>query len=209
MKSVGEVMAIGRTFKESLLKAVRSLEIGRYGLQPMFSKSSAAQRRGMRRSNARCAGRIGNGCGISPRPSVPVSTLKLSTRSRISTLVLANIQEIVEFEERIGQGQDGDVELLREAKELGYADRYLATLLGQEEQAIRAQRLQAGINATFKRVDTCAAEFEAATRIYTPHTNASARPTHIAAQDHDPGVARIASVKGLSSTTVASMGSGG
>ena len=166
MKSVGEVMAIGCTFKESLLKAVRSLEIGRYGLQPMFSKAQRRTSKGhetiqrtLRWPNWERLWYIAEAF----RAGFDVETIH--ALSHIDPWFLANIQEIVEFEERIGQGQDGDVELLREAKELGYADRYLATLLGQGEQAIRAQRLQAGINATFKRVDTCAAEFEA----YTPY----------------------------------------
>jgi carbamoyl-phosphate synthase large subunit len=166
MKSVGEVMAIGRTFKESLLKAVRSLEIGRYGLQPMFSE---AQRRTSEvRETIQRMLRWPNWERIwyiaeAFRAGFDVETIH--ALSHIDPWFLANIQEIVEFEERIGEGQDGGAELLREAKELGYADRYLATLLGQGERAIRAQRLQAGINATFKRVDTCAAEFEA----YTPY----------------------------------------
>jgi carbamoyl-phosphate synthase large subunit len=166
MKSVGEVMAIGRTFKESLLKAVRSLEIGRYGLQPMFSE---AQRRTSEvRETIQRMLRWPNWERIwyiaeAFRAGFDVETIH--ALSHIDPWFLANIQEIVEFEERIGKGQDGGAELLREAKELGYADRYLATLLGQGEGAIRAQRLQAGINATFKRVDTCAAEFEA----YTPY----------------------------------------
>src|SRR5918994_986836 len=166
LKSVGEVMAISRTFKESLLKAVRSLEIGRYGLQPMFSAAQRCTSEGhetiqrmLRWPNWERLWYIAEAF----RAGFDVETIH--ALSHIDPWFLANIQEIVEFEERIGRGQDGDVELLREAKELGYADRYLATLLGQGEQAIRAQRLQAGINATFKRVDTCAAEFEA----YTPY----------------------------------------
>jgi carbamoyl-phosphate synthase large subunit len=166
MKSVGEVMAIGRTFKESLLKAVRSLEIGRYGLQPMFSEAQRRTSEGhetiqrmLRWPNWERLWYIAEAF----RAGFDVETIH--ALSHIDPWFLSNIQEIVEFEERIGEEQVGGVELLREAKELGYADRYLATLLGQEERAIRAQRLQAGINATFKRVDTCAAEFEA----YTPY----------------------------------------
>jgi carbamoyl-phosphate synthase large subunit len=166
MKSVGEVMAIGRTFKESLLKAVRSLEIGRYGLQPMFP---AEQRRTaevhetiqhmLRWPNWERLWYIAEAF----RAGFDVETIH--ELSRIDPWFLTNIQEIVEFEKRIGEGQNGDVELLREAKALGYADRYLGVLSGQEERSIRAQRLRAGITATFKRVDTCAAEFEA----YTPY----------------------------------------
>jgi carbamoyl-phosphate synthase large subunit len=166
MKSVGEVMAIGRTFKEALLKAVRSLEIGRYGLQPIFSdaqrrtsEAHATIQRMLRWPNWERLWYIAEAF----RAGFNVETIH--ELSRIDPWFLANIQEIVEFEERIGEVQDGGAELLREAKALGYADRYLGALFGQEERSIRAQRLQAGINATFKRVDTCAAEFEA----YTPY----------------------------------------
>ncbi len=166
MKSVGEVMAIGRTFKEALLKAVRSLEIGRYGLQPIFSGEQRctpeAQRtiqHMLRWPNWERLWYIAEAF----RAGFDVETIhKLS---HIDPWFLANIQEIVEFEERIREWPDSSSELLREAKALGYADRHLATLLGQEERAIRALRQQMGINATFKRVDTCAAEFEA----YTPY----------------------------------------
>jgi carbamoyl-phosphate synthase large subunit len=166
MKSVGEVMAIGRTFKESLLKAVRSLEIGRYGLQPMFSaerrRTSEAHetiRRMLRWPNWERLWYIAEAF----RAGFAVEAIY--DLSRIDPWFLANIQEIVEFEERMGERREGDVAVLRNAKALGYADRSLATLLGQGEREIRARRLQAGIQATFKRVDTCAAEFEA----YTPY----------------------------------------
>ena len=166
MKSVGEVMAIGRTFKESLLKAVRSLEIGRYGLQPMFSgeqrRTPEAQetiRHMLRWPNWERLWYIAEAF----RAGFDVETIH--ELSHVDPWFLANIQEIVEFEKRISEGSDSRVEFLREGKALGYADRHLATLLGQDERAIRALRQQLGINATFKRVDTCAAEFEA----YTPY----------------------------------------
>jgi carbamoyl-phosphate synthase large subunit len=166
MKSVGEVMAIGRTFKESLLKAVRSLEIGRYGLQPMFStaqrrttEARATIRRMLRWPNWERLWYVAEAF----RAGFDVEAVH--ELSRIDPWFLANIQEIVAFEERMREGPEVDAEFLREAKALGYADRHLATLLGREERAIRALRQQAGIHATFKRVDTCAAEFEA----YTPY----------------------------------------
>ena len=166
MKSVGEVMAIGRTFKESLLKAVRSLEIGRYGLQPMFSEEQRRTpealktiQRMLHWPNWERLWYIAEAF----RAGFDVETIH--ELSHVDPWFLANIQEIVEFEKRISEGSDGRVELLREGKALGYADRHLATLLGQDERAIRALRQQLGINATFKRVDTCAAEFEA----YTPY----------------------------------------
>jgi carbamoyl-phosphate synthase large subunit len=166
MKSVGEVMAIGRTFKEALLKAVRSLEIGRYGLQPIYAaeqrctpEAHDAITRMLRWPNWERLWYIAEAF----RAGFSLETI--SELSYIDPWFLANIQEIVAFEERVRAGQDEGIQLLREAKELGYSDRYLATLLGQRELELRAQRLQAGIKATFKRVDTCAAEFEA----YTPY----------------------------------------
>jgi carbamoyl-phosphate synthase large subunit len=166
MKSVGEVMAIGRTFKEALLKAVRSLEIGRYGLHALFSPEQRQTleiretiERMLRWPNWQRLWYIAEAF----RAGFAVETI--AGISHIDPWFLANIQEIVEFEQRIGKGERAGVALLHEAKELGYADRYLSALLGQRELELRAQRLQAGINTTFKRVDTCAAEFEA----YTPY----------------------------------------
>jgi carbamoyl-phosphate synthase large subunit len=197
MKSVGEVMAIGRTFKEALHKAVRSLEIGRHGLQPIFTEQErhAPQAhetitRMLRWPNWERLWYIAEAF----RAGFSLETIH--EQSHIDPWFLANIQEIVEFEDRfvkafdtapppqpsplkgegdrqtfalipspsMGEGQDGG-ELLREAKELGYSDRYLATLLGYREQELRRLRLQQGIRVTYKRVDTCAAEFEA----YTPY----------------------------------------
>jgi carbamoyl-phosphate synthase large subunit len=192
MKSVGEVMAIGRTFKEALLKAVRSLEIGRYGLQPMFLEEQRRTpeahetiRRMLRWPNWERLWYIAEAF----RAGFDVETIH--ELSHIDPWFLGNVQEIVAFEDQflksadgsslpqpsLGRGawQGGDevwradeptlVQLLRDAKELGYSDRQLATLLGQRELELRARRLQAGIKVTFKRVDTCAAEFEA----YTPY----------------------------------------
>jgi carbamoyl-phosphate synthase large subunit len=166
MKSVGEVMAIGRTFKEALLKAVRSLEIGRYGLQPIFSEAQrqtpetqATLQHMLRWPNWERLWYIAEAFRAG------FSVESIYQLSHIDPWFLDNIQQIVAFEERIGESQTVSVQLLRDAKALGYSDRHLATLLGQRELDIRAQRLQGGITATFKRVDTCAAEFEA----YTPY----------------------------------------
>jgi carbamoyl-phosphate synthase large subunit len=166
MKSVGEVMAIGRTFKEALLKAVRSLEIGRHGLQPVFS---AAQRHTPEaQETLQHMLRWPNWerlWYVAEAFRAGFSVEMIHQLSYIDPWFLDNLQEIVAFEERVAEIQAGNVQLLRDAKELGYSDRYLATLLGQRELDIRTQRLDAGIIATFKRVDTCAAEFEA----YTPY----------------------------------------
>jgi carbamoyl-phosphate synthase large subunit len=213
MKSVGEVMAIGRTFKEALHKAVRSLEIGRYGLQPIFSEQE--------RQSSEAHDTITHMLRwpnwerlwyIAEAFRAGFSVEAVYELSHIDPWFLGNIQEIVEFESRLvkafdgtppplpspiegegtklassslcssserkrggqtlasipspltGEGQHGG-ELLREAKELGYSDRYLATLLGHREQELRRLRLRQGIQVTYKRVDTCAAEFEA----FTPY----------------------------------------
>jgi carbamoyl-phosphate synthase large subunit len=165
MKSVGEVMAIGRTFKEALLKAVRSLEIGRYGLQPLFAdqerrtpETLATIRRMLRWPNAERLWYIAEAF----RAGLSIATIY--ELSNVDPWFLANIQEIVEFEAHLQkEAPHGGTEWLREAKALGFSDRHLAHLLGQTEREWRARRLQAGITATYKRVDTCAAEFEAHT----------------------------------------------
>jgi carbamoyl-phosphate synthase large subunit len=177
MKSVGEVMAIGRTFKEALLKAVRSLEIGRYGLQPLFSE--AERRTPQARATIQRMLRWPNWerlWYIAEAFRAGFSVEAVHELSRVDPWFLANIEELVAFETPLvrvcgaaAAGRVGDEappsQLLRRAKALGFSDRYLAQLLGRPESALRAHRLQAGIRATFKRVDTCAAEFEA----YTPY----------------------------------------
>jgi carbamoyl-phosphate synthase large subunit len=173
------------------------LEIGRYGLQPIFSEAQRRTpeademlRRMLRWPNWERLWYIAEAFRAG------FSVEAIHELSHIDPWFLGNIQEIVEFEDRLMKAFDrpplsylspiegesitqkpsalpasapgerrGGGELLREAKELGYADRDLAARLGQGELEIRAQRLQAGIHATFKRVDTCAAEFEA----YTPY----------------------------------------
>jgi len=165
MKSVGEVMSIGRTFKEALLKAVRSLEISCDGLQPLFSsqeRSIPAVRdtiqRKLRQPNWERLWYIAEAY----RAGMTLAEIHESTR--IDPWFLANIQELVAFEERVRrEGLDGS--LLHKAKALGFSDRYLAGLLGESERELRDWRVREGVRATFKRVDTCAAEFEA----YTPY----------------------------------------
>ena len=175
MKSVGEVMAIGRTFKEALLKAVRSLEIGRYGVQPIFSERERRTPEALKTITRMLRWPNWERLWyIAEAIRAGFSLEAIHELSHIDPWFLANIQDIVGFEGQL-RAEGGDavrpdaapvhVHLLREAKELGFSDRYLATLLGQREMAVRTRRLQEGIRATFKRVDTCAAEFEA----YTPY----------------------------------------
>src|SRR5882724_4308294 len=158
MKSVGEAMAIGRTFKEALQKAVRSLEQDRWGLvmdRPTPDHETLRQK--IRIPNAeRCF-------AVAEAYRRGMTTQELFALSAIDPWFLENIREIVEFEATIAGAGLTDAETLRQAKQLGFADRRIAELCGKTETEVRTMRLQAGIRATFKMVDTCAAEFEAHT----------------------------------------------
>jgi carbamoyl-phosphate synthase large subunit len=158
MKSVGEAMAIGRTFKEALQKAVRSLEQDRWGLamdRPPADDESLRQK--IRVPNVERCFAVAEGYRRG------ISTQELHTLSSIDPWFLENIREIVLFEREIVAAGTGDANVLRQAKQMGFADRRIAELCGQTEAEVRAARLRAGITATFKMVDTCAAEFVAHT----------------------------------------------
>ncbi len=174
MKSVGEAMAIGRTFKEALQKAVRSLEIDVCGLESR-SREGADGREGLLK-------RIREGLRvpkwdrlfhIAEAIRLGIDLGEIAALSKIDPWFLANIQEIVEAEERLRRAESGRSPLMRlltepvmrEAKSLGFSDRRLAQLVGSDELTVRDARKRMGIEATFKMVDTCAAEFVA----YTPY----------------------------------------
>jgi carbamoyl-phosphate synthase large subunit len=157
MKSVGEAMAIGRTFKEALQKALRSLEIKRFGL-----------------------------CGDGNDKRVDAETLRLKLAipnaervfhlaqafqdgmsidevfelTKIDRWFLHNVRQIVEEQGKLANTD------LRRAKKLGFSDRQLAVARGTTELQIRAERIRAGVIPTYRLVDTCAAEFEAFTPYY-------------------------------------------
>ncbi len=170
MKSVGETMAIGRTFKESFQKALRGLEVGSFGFG--------------------CDGKDLWGTDEQPTPDDVRSKLAVPCAERawyiryamkygwsieeiyettgIDPWFLANLREIVDIEEELrrqGGLAEISVALLRTAKRNGFSDRQLAVILSATEMDVRRRRVEAGIVATFKSVDTCAAEFEA----YTPY----------------------------------------
>ena len=159
MKSVGEVMAIGRTFKESLLKAIRSLELDRYGLAfPKLEVSDQDLVRNLRTPNEDRLWYIAEAF----RRGYSVEDVHLYTA--IDPWFLFNLEEIVKLEEEIAEG-DLTEDLLRKAKEMGYSDRDIARIRGMEEGEVRALREKYSIKPTFKGVDTCAGEFVA----YTPY----------------------------------------
>jgi carbamoyl-phosphate synthase large subunit len=159
MKSVGEVMAIGRTFKEALQKAIRSLEEDRWGLTLGRPASTDELTRLLRVPTPERLFAVGDAYRAG------FTTAAIHELTHIDPWFLENLREIVEFEGEIGRSALADPLVLRRAKQLGFADRRIAQLTGQSEADIRQRRLSHGIRATFKTVDTCAAEFEA----YTPY----------------------------------------
>jgi carbamoyl-phosphate synthase large subunit len=170
MKSVGEVMAIGRTFKESLQKAIRSLEIDSYGFDDKGRGPRAAGRAALetklRVPNAR---RLWH---IAEAYREGFSTQQLYELSKIDPWFLDNIKQIVDYEGVIraqaaeaGQAAPVPPETLRAAKQMGSSDIRLAQLTGRTEAQIREARHAAGIRPVYKMVDTCGAEFPA----FTPY----------------------------------------
>jgi carbamoyl-phosphate synthase large subunit len=187
MKSVGETMSIGRTFKEALQKGLRSLEIGCMGLGADRKDGREALLDRWRRDRDAVEGEI----EAALRRPTPMrifyvryallcgfSIERIHHASRIDPWFLHNIKEILDMEERIREAASPCVSaglascscplpgaLLRQAKEFGFSDYQIGTLLGVTEDTVRHWRQEYGIRPVFKLVDTCAAEFEA----YTPY----------------------------------------
>ena len=166
MKSVGEAMAIGRTFKESFQKAMRSLEIGLKGFESGKladqELDKSAVRAGVKRPSA-------------DRPTFLYKALDmgmtaedLSKQSGIDPWFTTQLEELYQ----IGQSLRGasletiDYESFRQAKEAGFSDRQLADYWNCEPADVRTKRISLGLETTFRLVDTCAAEFEAFTPYY-------------------------------------------
>ena len=165
MKSVGEVMAIGRTFKEALQKAIRSLEKGRMGLigdgkdllSPPWDVDLIKKR--LRIPGAE---RV---FFLAYAFKAGLSISEVYQLTHIDPWFLENIRQIVELEEEIRKKKNISLPLLRKAKSWGFSDRQLAHLTGRTEEEIRNWRVSENIKPSYKLVDTCAAEFEA----YTPY----------------------------------------
>jgi carbamoyl-phosphate synthase large subunit len=157
MKSVGEAMAIGRTFKEALQKAVRSLEQDRWGLTLDREIDEETLRGLLRVPNPDRLFALGDAL----RGGMPTGEIEALTK--IDPWFIENIREIVTYETEIRRAALIEPAVLRRAKQLGFADRHIGRLTGRAESEIRGLRLSHGIRATFKTVDTCAAEFVAHT----------------------------------------------
>jgi carbamoyl-phosphate synthase large subunit len=154
MKSVGEVMAIGRTFQESLQKALRGLEVGADGLNQKTTDRETLERELGEPGPERIwyvGDAFENGFSLE----------EVHRLTRIDPWFLAQIKEIVDLEMELDDQRLEDIsrEKLRELKRKGFSDRRLAYLLNAKEQAVRAKRHSLNIRPVFKRVDTCAAEF--------------------------------------------------
>jgi carbamoyl-phosphate synthase large subunit len=183
MKSVGEAMAIGRTFKEAFLKAFRSLEHGKSG-------------RLLGQATTTDGGDVEDSASLQQALAIPTdrrmwalfraiergwSVEEIHRITHIDPWFLTQFQQIVELgrqAQAVG-ARDLSDDLLRDLKRAGFADDDLARLLGMAEDSVRARRLEPGIVAAYKRIDTCAAEFES----YTPYmygtfeTECEAAPT--------------------------------
>jgi len=163
MKSVGEAMAIGRTFKESLQKALRSLEIKRFGLIGDGGEKEITDEALATKLTVANAERI---FFLGQAFARGWTVEQIFELTKIDRWFLENIREIVaENQAHQKAGFQLDARSLRRAKKFGFSDRQLAVALSKTEKEIRGLRKAAGIQPTYRLVDTCAAEFEA----YTPY----------------------------------------
>jgi carbamoyl-phosphate synthase large subunit len=163
MKSVGEAMAIGRTFRESLQKALRSLEIGSYGLESRVAELSSEAAL----AEIRVRLKVPNSHRIyylADALRLGLSREEIHELSHIDPWFIDAVAGIVETESRVRQ-DELTPELMRKLKSMGFSDRRIAELRGADESTIFARRHEMGVKPVFKAVDTCGAEFEA----FTPY----------------------------------------
>ena len=161
MKSVGEVMAIGRTFQESLQKAIRGLETGRDGLNEIFDDKEEVE--------------ILNQKVSTPSPDrlwyvgdafrAGLSVEEVFSLSKIDPWFLVQINDLIKEEKKLLNKNlnDLDSEILYKLKSKGFSDSRIAFLVNEDEKKVRDRRKSLNISPVFKRVDTCAAEFESST----------------------------------------------
>jgi len=161
MKSVGEAMAIGRTIHESLQKALASMETGLTGFDEVEIEGAPEKAAVVRAISLQTPDRMRT---IAQAMRHGLSDDEIFAVTKFDPWFLARIREIVDMEETVKtNGLPQDAEALRELKMFGFTDARLAHLTGKSETAIRQLRHAKGVTAVFKRIDTCAAEFEAQT----------------------------------------------
>ncbi|MDA7826750.1 carbamoyl-phosphate synthase large subunit [Rhodobacteraceae bacterium] len=161
MKSVGETMAIGRTIHESLQKALASMESGLTGFDEVEIEGAPEKSAIIAAISKQTPDRMRT---IAQAMRHGMSNDEIHAVTMFDPWFLERIREIVEAEQRvIHNGLPSDAAGLRELKMLGFTDARLAKLTGFKESDVRRARRNLGVNAVFKRIDTCAAEFEAQT----------------------------------------------
>jgi carbamoyl-phosphate synthase large subunit len=165
MKSVGESMAIGRTFKEAFQKGLRALEIDRPGWVTAPRLEDDRLEADGRDDLLAALGR--------PTPErvfqikraleAGIGVPEIAARTRIDPWFLRQLEELVAAERGYREAPAADAALVRSMKRMGFSDRQLATLRGETEAAVRARRWALGIHPAYKTVDTCAGEFPSST----------------------------------------------
>ena len=154
MRSVGEVMGIGRTFKESLQKAINSLEENDIGAYPVnFDERTLAYPNSKRLYHVFQAFREG------------LTVEEVNAKTQIHPWFLEQVEELVKFESELAKSQLNE-DVLLEAKQKGFSDAAIAKWTGGKTESIREMRWKAGINPAYLQVDTCAGEFKSETPYY-------------------------------------------
>ena len=155
MKSTGEVMSIGRTLEESLHKAIRSLDIGKYGFDEVeYDENLLKHATDDRIFHVYTALKSG------------WSVKRIHEITQIDPFFLYKIVNIIDFESSLTEENILNPSVLRKAKRMGFSDRKLSAITNCPEETIKSTRMENGITPTYKMVDTCAAEFEAKTPYY-------------------------------------------
>ena len=159
MKSVGESMAIGRCFEESLQKALRSLETGLTGLNEKLIDATTDQLHAALKTPT--PDRL---LHIADALRAGMSEEEICTLSGFNPWFVARLKNIIDMEAKIREfGLPDDIDNFRAIKKLGFSDRRLAELIGKSESNVRQARQALGLRPNFRRIDTCAAEFAAQT----------------------------------------------
>jgi carbamoyl-phosphate synthase large subunit len=165
MKSVGEAMAIGRTFKEAFQKGLRALETGRYGWNVaaraaddgLADDSIEALRSALRQPTPERIFQVKRALDR----GMPIADVYELTG--IDPWFLGQMQELIDAERRYATARSASADLLREMKRMGFSDRQLGELRDETEDAVRQRRWSLGVRPSYKMVDTCAGEFPSAT----------------------------------------------
>lgn len=163
MKSVGEVMAIGRSFQESLQKALRGLEVGSAGFEPRLDLTSDDAIDRIRHDLATPGAERIWYIGDAFRAGMSVDDVY--QKSKIDTWFLAQIKDLIDTEAALAETPLSNIDenIMFRLKRKGFSDKRLAELLAVSEKTVRDHRHRLGVHPAYKRVDTCAAEFSTST----------------------------------------------